>query len=139
MEQHVKVLAAFHIVFGALGLIAALGILIVFGGAAGAAGFAAADEPDAWIAVPILSIVGSLLMLIALTLSIPGIVAAWGLLQYKSWARLLMIVLSFLHLINFPFGTLLAIYGLWVLLTRETEILFGVRPPATTEAGGTGA
>ena len=94
MEQHVKVLAAFHIVFGALGLIAALGILIVFGGAAGAAGYAAANEPDAWIAVPILSIVGSILMLIALTLSVPGIVAGWGLLQYKPWARLLMIVLS---------------------------------------------
>ena len=75
MEQHVKVLAAFHIVFGALGLIGALAILIIFGGAAGAAGFAAADEPDAWLAVPILSIIGSVLMLIALTLSIPGIVA----------------------------------------------------------------
>ena len=135
MEQHVKVLAAFHIVFGALGLIAALGILIVFGGAAGAAGYAAANEPDAWIAVPILSIVGSILMLIALTLSVPGIVAGWGLLQYKPWARLLMIVLSALHLINVPFGTLLAIYGFWVLLTRETEVLFGVRARA---AGGTG-
>ena len=135
MEQHVKVLAAFHIVFGALGLIAALGILIVFGGAAGAAGYAAANEPDAWIAVPILSIVGSILMLIALTLSVPGIVAGWGLLQYKPWARLLMIVLSALHLINVPFGTLLAIYGFWVLLTRETEVLFGVR---ARPAGGTG-
>ena len=124
MEQHVKVLAAFHIVFGALGLIGALAILIIFGGAAGAAGFAAADEPDAWLAVPILSIIGSVLMLIALTLSIPGIVAGWGLLQYKPWARFLMIVLSALHLINFPFGTLLSIYGLWVLLSKEGEILF---------------
>ena len=135
MEQHVKVLAAFHIVFGALGLIAALGILIVFGGAAGAAGYAAANEPDAWIAVPILSIVGSILMLIALTLSVPGIVAGWGLLQYKPWARLLMIVLSALHLINVPFGTLLAIYGFWVLLTRETEVLFGVRARAAKGVG----
>ena len=135
MEQHVKVLAAFHIVFGALGLIAALGILIVFGGAAGAAGYVAANEPDAWIAVPILSIVGSILMLIALTLSVPGIVAGWGLLQYKPWARLLMIVLSALHLINVPFGTLLAIYGFWVLLTRETEVLFGVRARAAKGVG----
>ena len=35
-----------------------------------------------------------------------------------------MIVLSALHLINFPFGTLLSIYGLWVLLSKEGEILF---------------
>ena len=37
MDTHVKILAAFHIVFGVLGLVAALGILIIFGGAAGAA------------------------------------------------------------------------------------------------------
>ena len=61
MDLHVKILAAFHIVFGLLGLVAALGILIVFGGMAGAAGFAAANEPDAWLAVPILSIIGSVL------------------------------------------------------------------------------
>ena len=35
-----------------------------------------------------------------------------------------MIVLSAINLINIPFGTVLGIYGLWVLLTRETELLF---------------
>ena len=124
MELHVKILAVFHIVFGLIGLMAALAILIVFGGAAGAAGFAAANEPDAWLAVPILSIIGSVLMLIALTLSVPGIIGGWGLLTQRAWARILMIVLSAINLINIPFGTLLGIYGLWVLLTRETELLF---------------
>ena len=124
MDLHLKILAAFHIVFGVIGLVGALGILIVFGGAAGAAGFAAADEPDAWIAVPILSIIGSILMLVALTLSIPGIIGGWGLLKGRSWARILMIVLSALHLINIPIGTILGIYGLWVLLSKETELMF---------------
>ena len=124
MELHVKILAVFHIVFGLIGLMAALAILIVFGGAAGAAGFAAANEPDAWLAVPILSIIGSVLMLIALTLSVPGIIGGWGLLRQRAWARILMIVLSAINLINIPFGTVLGIYGLWVLLTRETELLF---------------
>ena len=88
------------------------------------AGFAAGSEPDAWLAVPILGIVGSVLMLIALALSIPGIIGGWGLLKSKSWARILMIVLSALNLINIPIGTLLGIYGLWVLLSRDTELLF---------------
>ena len=102
---------------------ATLAILIVFGGAAG---FAAANEPDAWLAVPILSIIGSVLMLIALTLSVPGIIGelGGGLLKRKAWARILMIVLSALNLINIPLGTLLGIYGLWVLLSRDTELLF---------------
>ena len=124
MELHVKILAVFHIVFGLLGLVAALAILIVFGGMASVVGFAAGSEPDAWLAVPILGIVGSVLMLIALALSIPGIIGGWGLLKSKSWARILMIVLSALNLINIPIGTLLGIYGLWVLLSRDTELLF---------------
>ena len=129
MDLHVKVLAAFHIVFGLLGRMATLAILIVFGGMAGAAGFAAGNEPEAWLAVPILSIIGSVLMLVTLTLSIPGIIGGWGLLKRKNWARILMIVLSALNLINIPIGTLLGIYGLWVLLARDTELLF--REPST--------
>ena len=124
MDLHVKILAAFHIVFGLLGLMAALGVLVVFGGLAGAAGFAAESEPEAWLAVPILSIIGSVLMLIVLTLSVPAIIGGWGLLKGKSWARILMIVLSALNLILIPIGTLLGIYGLWVLLSKDTELLF---------------
>ena len=72
MDAHVKILAAFHIAFGLIGLTAAFVMLLLFGGAAGVAGLAAADQPEAWIAVPILSIIGSVLILIALTLSGAG-------------------------------------------------------------------
>ena len=127
MDAHVRILAAFHIAFGLIGLTAAFLLLIIFGGAAGAASFAAAEQPEAWIAVPILSIIGSVLILIALTLSIPGIIGGWGLIRGKSWARILMVVLSALHLINIPIGTILGSYGLWVLLSKKTELLFGER------------
>ena len=131
MDTHVKILAAFHIAFGLIGLTAAFVMLLLFGGAAGAASFAVADQPEAWIAVPILSIIGSVLILIALTLSIPGIIGGWGLIKGKSWARILMIVLSALHLVNIPIGTILGIYGLWVLLSKETDLLFGERQRLT--------
>ncbi len=114
------------------GLIGALAVLIVFGGMAGTAALAVADEPDAWIAVPLLSIIGSVLIIIALTLSVPGIIGGWGLLQRRSWSRVLMIVLSVLHLINIPFGTVLAVYGLWVLLSKETESLLAAPKRVTT-------
>ena len=45
-------------------------------------------------------------------------------------ARILTIVLSVLNLIIIPFGTLLGIYGLWVLLSQNTAPLFGVTPVA---------
>ena len=132
MELHVKVLAAFHLVFGVLGLIVALAVLLIFGGAAGVVGVAAVEEPGAWIAMPILGIVGSALLLVVLTLSIPGIIAGLGLLKFRPWARILAIVLNVVGLINFPFGTVLGLYGLWVLLSRETERLFTPAAPTSS-------
>ena len=50
-----------------------------------------------------------------------GFVAGWGLLRREPWARMLTIVLSFLALFNVPLGTALGIYGLWVLLSAQSE------------------
>ena len=130
MERHVTILGAFHIAFGALGLVAALAIVVVFGGVAGLIGLGAASDPDALIAVPIIGIVGTILMLAALILSLPGIAAGFGLMYYRPWARLLTVVLSLLHLFNFPFGSALGAYGLWVLLSDETRVLFERRAAA---------
>ena len=128
MERHVTILGAFHIAFGALGLVAALAIVVVFGGVAGLIGLGAASDPDALIAVPIIGVVGTILMLAALTLSVPGIAAGFGLMYYRPWARMVTVVLSLLHLFNFPFGTALGVYGLWVLLSDEGRLLFEPRP-----------
>jgi hypothetical protein len=44
------------------------------------------------------------------------IFTVWGLFERRSWARILALVLGFLALLRFPFGTALGIYTLWVLL-----------------------
>ena len=128
MDLHVKVVAAFHIILGILGLMGSLMVVLIFGGAAGIISMAAPDDPDALLAVPIVVLVGSMLLLLIFTLSIPGIIAGIGLLKRRPWARILTIVLSVLNLIVIPFGTLLGIYGLWVLLAQDTGRLFGVTP-----------
>ena len=108
MELHVKVLAAFHLVFGVLGLMGSLLVALVFGGAAGIINMAAIDDPDALLAVPVVGLVGSILAILIFTLSVPGIIAGVGLLKCRPWARILTIVLSVLNLVVVPFGTLLA-------------------------------
>ena len=130
MDLHVKILAAFHLVFGVLGLMLSLMVLLLFGGTAGIASIAAASEPDAWLAVPIVGLIGSILVMVIFTLSVPGLIAGIGLLKRRPWARILTIVLSVLNLINIPFGTILGIYGLWVLLSQDTARSFGVTPVA---------
>ena len=124
MDLHVKILAAFYLIFGVLGILGSLMVLLSFGGAAGIISMAAPNDPDALLAVPIVGLIGGILVMLIFTLSVPVIIAGIGLLKHRPWARILTIVLSVLNLINIPFGTLLGIYGLWVLLSRKIGPLF---------------
>jgi hypothetical protein len=127
MQTHVKVLGILHIVLGALGILIGLGMLALFGGIAGVVGMNAGGD-DAAIAIPILGGIGSLIFIFAMIVSIPGIIAGIGLLSFRPWARILGIIISILNLLNFPFGTIVGFYGIWVLFSRDGAALFE-RPP----------
>jgi hypothetical protein len=129
MDTHVKVLGVLHIVLGAFGVLGAVVLMLAFGGATGIVG-ATADPEEAAIALPILGITGAGLVAFVLLTSVPGIIAGWGLLKFRPWARILGIVLSILALIMIPLGTIVGVYGLWVLLSKDTERLFAAGPPA---------
>ncbi|MDQ6829120.1 MAG: hypothetical protein M3081_09680 [Gemmatimonadota bacterium] len=111
MSTHIKVLGWLHLVFGAFGLCGALFLLaaMMLGGLAtgSLAGFAALSGIALFIAIFIAII------------SLPGLIAGYGLLNRRPWARTLAIVLGVLHLINIPIGTVFGIYSLWVLLSTE--------------------
>jgi hypothetical protein len=68
-------------------------------------------------------VIGVLILLFA----VPSIAAGVGLLRYRSWGRVLTIVLSVLRLLEFPFGTATAIYSFWVLLSRDGKNFYGER------------
>lgn len=136
METHVKVLAVLYIVLGGIGLLVAL--LFFFGGAtlATIVGMSAPPE-DAAVAVPVVGVVGTLVAAVLLLCSLPGVIAGWGLLKLRPWARVLGIVLAALAILSFfafPFTTAVGIYGLWVLLTKDTERLFNAAAAATPAA-----
>jgi len=123
MAEHVKILGILHVVYGMLGILAGLIIMLVFGGLAGVVSVAD-HSGDARVAVPILGGIGAFVFILLLVLSLPGIIAGFGLIERQPWARMLTIVLSALELMSVPFGTVLGIYGLWVLLSPGGEQLF---------------
>ncbi len=123
MRKHVQVLGILNIVWGGLYVFGALVILLVFGGVAGLVG-AVSHDPDAYVAVPILTFFAGALALLLVLLSVPSIVTGVGLLKLTPWSRILGIVVSALHILSIPFGTALGVYGLWVLLSNETVPLF---------------
>ena len=124
MKQHVSILGVLYIAFVVLGMVTAVGMLALFGGAAGIVSMVSEQEPDAVVAVPILGVLAVVLFTIIAVLSIPGLAVGIGLVKFQSWARIGGLILSALNLLNFPFGTALGFYGLWVLLNKETEAAF---------------
>ncbi|HET7220753.1 MAG TPA: hypothetical protein VFJ02_22020 [Vicinamibacterales bacterium] len=127
MDTHVRVLGVLYTALGVLALIAAVLALIGLGGAAGIIS-ASADPDEAAVAIPILSIVGTALVAFLFAFSLPAIVTGIGLLYFKTWARIVGIVLSAVALLGFPWITILGVYGLWVLFHKETERLFVTSP-----------
>ena len=54
-------------------------------------------------------------------LPVTCLVVAWGLVDYAPWARTYAIIVSAIWLLDFPLGTVLSIYTLWVLLPESSE------------------
>jgi hypothetical protein len=123
LDTHVKVLGVLYIAVSGLFMLAAVFLLVAMGGAAGIVG-TAADPADAALAIPIIGIAGAGLIALLLAFALPGLITGIGLVYVKPWARILGLILSAINLINIPIGTVVGIYGLWVLLHKDTERLF---------------
>ncbi len=111
MKQHVELLGWINVVTGGLGVLVGLFLFAILVGLA-------PNTPDPGGANALL-IIGIGLGGFITVLSLPTMVAGIGLLQHKSWARVLTIILAVFALFNFPIGTLIAIYTFWVLTNEE--------------------
>jgi hypothetical protein len=126
MQKHITAVAALHIGLSIFGLLAGLAIFFILGTVA-----AFTNDADAMVVLPIVAtFVGGGLVL----LSLPGIIGGIGLLKHRNWARILILIVSVFDIINFPLGTILAIYSFWTLLQDETVRLFspGASPALPT-------
>lgn len=122
MRTHVTVLGWVQIAFGVLELFAGAAMfgLMTFFGIFG--GLASGE-----LALPFLGpAVGAFIGTIIVVTAIPNLLAGWGLLNHKNWARILAMVLAVLNGLKFPWGTAFAVYTIWVLTQEETKALFRV-------------
>ena len=129
VKDHVRILAILNIVLGSIAMLIGACLLLFFGGLGVFASVAGRNDPDAFAAIPMLGAVGGIIFVALVTFSAPQIIGGIGLLKGQAWARILMIVLSALGLMSIPIGTALGIYGLWVLLNKETVRLFSAPAP----------
>lgn len=116
MDTHTKVLGWLYIVLGVLGMLGAGLIIFILIGS----GLISGDQTAISVLLIVSAFIGGFLTLV----SLPGIIAGFGLLAYRPWARVLALVLGILNLPGFPLGTVLGVYTLYVLLDDETAQRF---------------
>ena len=116
MESHITAVAALTIGMSILAIIIAFIIFAIIGGI----GFLTHDPEAAVILVSIVSAIGIFLTLLA----VPGIIGGIGLLKRREWARILVLVVSAIQLMNIPIGTAIGAYSIWVLVQKETIRIF---------------
>jgi len=123
MEKHINVIAALHIGLSILG--------IIIGGIVFAILYFVRDisgDPDAEM---VLTIVANVMIVFIVIVSIPGIIAGWGLFKRKEWARILTLILSVIDLFNIPVGSAVRVYSIWALVQPEVVAEFNHTPPVT--------
>ena len=117
-ERHLHLLGIFWMIAGAVWLIPSF-VLMMMGRALPfmmhtANPFNHVFFPGHFFFPPLMFGLGSGFLILAAG----GICVGWGLMNREHWARTAAIVLGVLVLLHPPFGTLLGIFTLWVLLSN---------------------
>ncbi len=137
MRDHIKILGILNIVMGSLTAVIGVCVLLIMGGVASFMAFglpdsSGSDAENARAFAPWLGLIGVFVAIFLTAVALPAILGGWGLVKFKNWSRILMIVVSGLNLLHIPFGTALGIYGLWVLTNDQARQLLesgGSLPP----------
>lgn len=104
---HRIIIAGANLFFGSMFLLAVPFVMIIF-----SIPVFTAPHEDGMIAVPI---VGGAIVLILVLLSLPFLLAGWGLLKGKRWGEAAAIVAAVFNVWNVPLGSALTIYSFWAL------------------------
>ncbi|MCL3781802.1 hypothetical protein EMN47_15560 [Prolixibacteraceae bacterium JC049] len=116
MKTQISAVAIIHLALASLGLLM-LFLIYLFAGVA-----------MQFIDEPIVANLGPLVLGVIFTIlglkHVITIIGAIGLMKYKNWGRILILIVSALDLLSFPIGTALGVYSFWALLNNESQQLF---------------
>jgi amino acid transporter len=119
-QDHNKALGIMHLIYGGFFGLMTVMMAVVFAFVGIGLGASAANDPNGPPAGFFIAIFGFIVVLYGL-LSIPSLVAGYGMLKRRSWARTAGIVASVLSAMSFPFGTALCVYTLWFLFGGQGQ------------------
>lgn len=112
MESHKRILGILYIVTGLLNLFAM--VFVALFSLFFPMIFEHANIDEQWFLVWVVPFIRTIAVIVVLLITIPSLIAGWGLLGQRHWAMTLALILGCLKLFSFPFGTAIGIYTIWV-------------------------
>jgi hypothetical protein len=120
LQLHVPIVGWLQIVSNAILVLLGLCGFVFFVGI----GFIPFVDQGDPIALGILSFIGTIGLLFFGMLALPGMLAGYGLLKRRRWGQILGIIVGVLGLVNFPVGTAIGAYTLFVLFQDSANKYF---------------
>jgi hypothetical protein len=77
-------------------------------------------DPDPGVGATV-NAVGTIIAVVIIALTIPGIIGGIGLLRRWKWSRYLVMIANALHILSFPLGTALGVFSFWLLTKPDVE------------------
>jgi hypothetical protein len=136
MDRHIDLLVRLCRIWGALAIVAGLAILVQGLGALAVVLTAEPGSPQAGVAAWLTATIYFFFALGAFVWGSVHLSSATGLRRRRPWARLIGLLLAVLNLFFLPFGTALAIYAFWVLMSDETRRAFAPDLKPSAESTG---
>lgn len=120
MESHKRILAILYIVSGAMQIVVLLFVSAFISTIIPL--IADQAEPDAqWVFTWLVPFIQIIAVVVICIVSIPSIIGGIGLINNKSWAMLLVLILGCFKLFSFPIGTAIGIYTIWVYTENNKQ------------------
>ena len=131
MDRHVRLLGILASLWGALGALVGISMLLLAAGA-----MAIVDDPEGERVALAAGLTAAIFASIGVFSLVWGLGHLWVavLLRRRDYrGRIVMLGLAIVNLLVFPFGTALGGYALWVLLSHEGRHMFETTHPETVK------
>lgn len=117
-KSHVTLVAALHIGFGILTVIAGVITFIILNFAG-----SFVEEYDE-VGKLVMNYISTFVPLLIFFFGGIDILAGVALFSYKQWSRVFMLVISAINCLNIPIGTAKGVYSIWALMQPDIMKLF---------------
>ncbi len=122
VEENNKTLGILHLVYGGLHALIVLGVMFIF--IPIFAGIGSTGRSGDAEGVVFASIFMAIFAVFWLVLTLPSLVAGYGLLKRKSWARVWSMIAGGLAGMSFPLGMALCVYTFWFMFSGGGKELY---------------